>query len=140
MDAIFRLPPQSPLAAAVSEEWGLLPLRVPMGWNVIYNTLMARRLPDGRVEVNDSEDLYWARTARPPWLTEQEVVRKGGLQAREINIDAGWYYGCGFRVVVLDPDWDHEGASYTTSDLDEFVATLEGWIRMISERGELPKS
>jgi hypothetical protein len=29
-----------------------------MGWNVVYNTLTARRLPDGRVEVNDSEDLY----------------------------------------------------------------------------------
>ncbi|ULR53080.1 hypothetical protein [Streptomyces deccanensis] len=139
MDAIFGLPPQSPLAEAFSEDWSLLPLRVPMGWNVVYNTLMARRLPDGRVEVNDSEDLYWARTARPPWLTEQEAVRKGGLQAREISIDAGWYYGCGFRIVVLDPDWDHEGASFTTSDLEEFVATLEGWMRMITERGELPK-
>ncbi|MFE3858508.1 hypothetical protein ACFXPN_46185 [Streptomyces griseorubiginosus] len=69
MDAIFELPPRSPLAEAFSEEWSLLPLRVPMGWNVVYNTLLARRLPDGRVEVNDSEDLFWVRTARPPWLT-----------------------------------------------------------------------
>lgn len=138
MDAIFRLPPQSALAAAITEDWDLLPLRVPMGWNVVYNTLSVQRLPDGRVEANDSEDLYWARTARPPWLTEQDAARKGGLQAREINIDAGWYHDCGFRIVVLDPDWDHERASYTTADLDEFVVTLEAWMRMITEREELP--
>ncbi|MFC7243118.1 hypothetical protein ACFQO7_11585 [Catellatospora aurea] len=140
MDAIFRLPPQSPLAAAITADWGLLPLRVPMGWNVVYNTLLVRRLPDGTVEANDSEDLYWARTARPPWLTEQEAARKGGLQAREINLDAGWYRNCGFRIVVLDPDWDHERASHTTSDLEEFVVVLEGWLRMITEREELPAS
>ncbi|MFI8456910.1 hypothetical protein [Kitasatospora sp. NPDC085464] len=34
MDAIFGPSPQSPLAAAVSEDWGLLLLRVPMGWHV----------------------------------------------------------------------------------------------------------
>ncbi|MFD0592197.1 hypothetical protein ACFQZ4_06195 [Catellatospora coxensis] len=111
MDAIFRLPPRSPLAATITEDWELLPLRVPMGWNVVYNTLSVRRLPDGSVEANDSEDLYWARTVRPPWLTEQEALRQGGLPAREINIDAGWYHSCGFRIVVLDPDWDHERAS-----------------------------
>ncbi|WP_392972829.1 hypothetical protein [Streptomyces sp. LN245] len=140
MDPIFRLAPQSPLAAAVSDDWGLLPLRVPMGWNVIYNTLLARRLPDGGVEVSDSEDLYWARTARPPWLTAQEAASRGGLQAREISIDAGWYQGRGFRIVVLDPDWNHEHASHITSDLGEFVTTLEGWMRLITERGELPKA
>ncbi|MBZ3906242.1 MULTISPECIES: hypothetical protein [Streptomyces] len=139
MDAIFELPPQFPLASTASQEWSLLPLRVPMGWNIVYNTLLARRLPDGRVEINDSEDLYWARTARPPWLTAQEAERRGGLQAREISIDAGWYHGHGFRIVVLDPDWHHEGASFSTSDLGEFIATLEGWMRMITERGELPK-
>ncbi|MFF4625792.1 transposase [Nonomuraea jabiensis] len=37
MDPIFQLPSNSPLAAIVSEDWGLLPLRVPAGWNVIYN-------------------------------------------------------------------------------------------------------
>ncbi|MGP3990837.1 hypothetical protein [Streptomyces sp. 3N207] len=140
MDPIFQLPPNSPLATAVSEDWDLLPLRVPAGWNVIYNTLEARRLPDGRVQAYDSEDLYWARTAPTPWRTAEEVAEEGGLRAREINIDAGWYDGAGFRVVVLDPDWDHERASYTTPDLDEFVGTLEGWMRMITQEGKLPNS
>ncbi|QLH21292.1 hypothetical protein [Streptomyces sp. Rer75] len=140
MDPIFRLPPNSPLAVTVSDDWGLIPLRVPAGWNVIYNQLSARRLPDGRVEANDSEDLYWARTAPPPWLTAEEVAEVGGLRAREINIDAGWYDGCGFRVVVLDPDWDHERASCTTPDLDEFVATLEAWMWVITQRGKFPES
>lgn len=89
MDPIFRLPAGSALVAAVSEEWGLLPLRVPAGWNVICNALDARRLPDGRVEVNDSEDLYWARTAAPPWLTAQDGAEKGDLRAREIHLDVG---------------------------------------------------
>jgi uncharacterized protein YbdZ (MbtH family) len=137
MDPVFQLPPDSPLTASTTRDWELLPLRVPAGWNVIYNELSARRLPDGRVEVNDSEDLYWARTAPPPWLTGQEVAEKGGLWAREIDVDAGWYRS-GFRVVVLDPDWDHQRASHTTSDLGEFIATLEEWMRMITH-GEFPK-
>ncbi|MGP3979040.1 hypothetical protein ACTWQF_34535 [Streptomyces sp. 8N114] len=111
MKPIFRLPLNSPLATAVSEEEELLPLRVPAGWNVIYNTLHARRLPDGRVETYDSEDLYWARTVAPPCLTAQKVAEEGELWAREINIDAGWYNHF-YRVVVLDPDWDHQRASY----------------------------
>ncbi|WP_171169354.1 hypothetical protein [Streptomyces sp. I05A-00742] len=140
MNSIFQVSPHSPLATAVSEDWGLLPLRVPAGWVVHYNQLWARRLPDGRVETNDSEDLYWARTARPPWLTAQEAIDRGGLQAREINIDVGWYDDRGFRIYVLDPGWDHERASYATTDLDALVTTLEEWMGDIAERGVLPKS
>jgi hypothetical protein len=137
MDPIFRLPLDSPLAAAVSEDWSLLPLRIPAGWTVVYNQLSARRLPDGRVEANDSEDLYWARTTPPPWLTAREVAAKGGLQSREVNIDAGWYGGTGFRVVVLDPDWEHERAFYATADLDAFITVLEQWMQLIAD-GTLP--
>ncbi|MFB7919445.1 hypothetical protein [Streptomyces sp. NPDC056061] len=137
--AIFRLPPDSPLALAVSKDWGLLPLRVPSGWSVVKNALRARRLPNGKIETNDSEDLYWAQTAPPPWLTEQEVAERGGLEARTISIDFG-YYCTGLRVVVLDPDWDHVRASYTTSDLDELVTTLERWMWTITVKGELPQS
>ena len=140
MSRIFEVPPDSRLAAAITEDWGLLPLRVPAGWNVVYNALEVRRLPDGTVEANDSEDLYWARTSPPPWLSAQEVAEKGGLRSREITIDAGWYGSCGFRVVVLDPGWEHERASHATSDLDEFVATLEAWMGMVTQRGELPEA
>jgi hypothetical protein len=123
MAPIFRLSPGSPLAAAVSEDWGLLPVRVPAGWSVVYNELSARRLPDGSVEANDSEDLYWARTTTP----------------RDVGVDVGWYGGQGFRVVVLDPDWEHEGASFTTDDLEALVCTLEAWMHRIAVRGELPQ-
>jgi hypothetical protein len=140
MDPVFRLPPTSPLAMTVSEEWSLIPLRVPAGWNIVYNELSARRLPNGRVEANDSEDLFWARTAPPPWSAAETVAEQAGPQAREINVDAGWYGGFGFRVVVLDPDWDHERASYTTPDLDEFVTVLEAWMRVITQQGKLPES
>ena len=67
MDAIFQLPPEAPLATAFTEDWSLVPLRVPAGWHVVHNALEARRLPDGRIEANDSQDLYWAHTAPPPW-------------------------------------------------------------------------
>ncbi|MEV6594134.1 hypothetical protein [Streptomyces acidicola] len=66
------------------------------------------------------------------------VSMTGGLRARKINIDAGWYDGYGFRIVVLDPDWDLERASCTTPDLDEFVATLEAWMWVITQRGNSP--
>ena len=140
MDPIFQLPSDSPLAMAVSEDWELLPFRVPAGWHVVHNQLSARRLPDGSVEANDSEDLYWARTAPPPWLTEQARAERGGLQAREITVDVGWYAGHGFRVVVLDPDWDHQRASRTTPDLVELIATLERWMWLITQEWELPET
>ncbi|MFG3341272.1 hypothetical protein [Glycomyces sp. NPDC048151] len=122
MAPIFRLSPGSPLAAAVAEDWGLLPLRVPAGWSVVYNELSARRLPDGSVEANDSEDLYWARTATP----------------RDIGVDVGWYGGQGFRVVLLDPGWESVRASFTTVDLEALISTLEDWMLRIAVRGELP--
>ncbi|WP_143658283.1 hypothetical protein [Embleya scabrispora] len=118
----------------------MIPLRVPAGWNVIYNGVSARRLSDGRIEANDSEDLYWARTAPPPWRTAGEVAAMNGLETREINMDAGWYGGQGFRVVVLDPGWEQIRASHTTPDLHEFIATLEAWMSLITERGKLPES
>ncbi|NLU68898.1 hypothetical protein [Streptomyces sp. HNM0574] len=130
------------MSTAVSDDWNAIPLRVPAGWNVIHNALDARRLPDGRVEVNDSEDLYWARTAPRPWLTAEQLAEDreiGSLRAREINIDVGWYAGAGFRVVVLDPGWDDERASRTTPHLDELVATLEAWMGRITGYDEFPE-
>ncbi|MGW1617396.1 hypothetical protein ACWCQZ_50620 [Streptomyces sp. NPDC002285] len=106
---------------------------------MISNALDARRLPDGRVEANDSQDLYWARTAPPPWLDVQEGAERGDLRVREIHIDVGWY-DVGFRVDVLAPDWDHVQASYTTSDLDDLVASIEKWMEMITRQGRLPGS
>lgn len=127
------------MTRAVSEEWGLLPLRVPAGWHVISNALDARRLPDGRVEANDSQDLYWARTLAPPWLHAEQGAETSNLRVREIHLDVGWYV-FGFRVVVLAPDWDHVHATYTTADLDDLVATIEKWMEMITLQGRLPES
>ncbi|WP_026410821.1 hypothetical protein [Actinomadura oligospora] len=138
MEPIFELPSGSPLSAAVSEEWSLIPLRVPPGWNVIYNTLMACRLADGRIEVNDSEDLYWARTTPPPWFTAEELAESDDLRAREFNLDIGWYGAYGFRVVLLDPGWDDIRASHNTFDVDDLVAVTERWMRMVSQ-GKTPE-
>ncbi|MFC5184565.1 hypothetical protein [Actinomadura harenae] len=137
MDPIFEPPPGSPLGAAMSEQWSLIPLRVPPGWTVVHNALEARRLPDGRIEVNDSEDLYWARTAPPPWIPAEDLAGSDDLRAREIGVDVGWYRAHGFRVVVLDPDWDHVRASHSTFDIEDLVAVLERWTWTISQ-GTLP--
>ncbi|TNM33512.1 hypothetical protein [Streptomyces sedi] len=109
---------------------------------MVHNALWAARLPDGRVEVNDSEDLYWACTAPLPFLTDEERKERAGtgdLRCGEINIDAGWYTDS-FRIVVLDPGWDEVRASHATSGFVSFVGTLETWMWEITCRGEFPES
>ncbi|GLZ80692.1 hypothetical protein Afil01_54990 [Actinorhabdospora filicis] len=118
----LRLPPDSPLAAAITAEWRLLPLRIPTGWTVQWNTLHVRRLPSGLIEVNDSEDLLWAERLPPSWLTGEKKAAH-----RKVGLDIGWYRDT-FRAVILDPDWDSIAADITTTDLDELVATVEDWL------------
>lgn len=136
MKAIFELPPDSPLAASITEDGCLLPLRIPHGWAIFYNTLEARRLPDGRFEANDSEDLFWARTTPDPWL--KEVAADDDVRVQELHLDVGWYSGAGFRICLLAPDWDHVHSRYTTTDLEDLVATLEAWMTLIGSDGRLP--
>lgn len=118
----IALPPDSPLAAAITSEWGLLPLRIPTGWTVQWNTFLFRRLPSGLIEVNDTEDLLWAERLPPSWLDED---RRTGW--RKVGVDIGWYRDT-FRAVVLDPDWDSLGGDLRTTDLDELVGTVEEWL------------
>lgn len=116
----------------VGPAWQLLPLRIPGGWGVRHNGLDARRLDDGRLEVNDSEDLLWLVKLPPiggayrpgpdsPW--------------RELHLDAG-FYRTGYRVVLLDPDWDHILASFSTESLGELIACIEKWL-MNAPTGDL---
>jgi hypothetical protein len=121
----------------VGPEWELLPLRIPAGWGVRHNGLDARRLADGRVEANDSEDLLWLVMLPPP-----DGAYKPGADSssREIHLDAGYYRGV-YRVVLLDPDWDHVMASFTTPQLSELLVCIEKWLREaplgdLSHRGE----
>ncbi|MEY7971323.1 hypothetical protein AB8O38_04900 [Saccharomonospora xinjiangensis] len=111
----FWLPPDSPPAASIGEDWAPIPLRVPAEWTVHKNAIVARRLPSGRYEVNDSEDLFWA-SKRPP-AGERE----------DIHLDAAWY-GSRFRLVVFVRDWDHIRRDLSTTDLGEFITTLESWL------------
>ncbi len=112
----FWLPPESPLAASIGEDWAPIPLRVPAEWTVHRNVVVARRLPSGRYEVNDSEDLFWA-SKRPP----------EGAAGEDIHLDAGWY-GTHFRVVVFVRDWDHIRRDRSTAELGDFIAVLESWL------------
>ena len=52
--------PESSIARHIHDRWELVPLRIPTGWHVRWNGIEARRLSDGRFEVNDSQDLFWA--------------------------------------------------------------------------------
>lgn len=106
--------PESSIAFFVHREWQLVPLRIPTGWHVRWNGIDARRLDDGTFEVNDSQDLFWA-------------VREH--KGTEITVDAG-YYGeeHGFRIDVLEPDWDHVTASYSTHLFDDFISRLERFL------------
>lgn len=100
-----------PWSSLVRPEWTLIPLRIPGGWVIHHNGVDARLLADGRIEVNDSEDLLWVST----------------LRGRELHLDLGWYREC-FRLVLLAPDWDNVARSFETTDLHEIVCTLEAWL------------
>jgi hypothetical protein len=129
------LPPDSALAACLDDAWALIPLRIPTGWAIRWNAIMARRLPSGLYAVNDSEDLFWA-TRNPPPDTETFDTNPES-RWREIQVDAGWYR-THFRIDMLDPDWDNVRQSYSTAALDDFVTTLEAWLRSIASTGEPP--
>ncbi|MDA2809473.1 hypothetical protein O4J56_02375 [Nocardiopsis sp. RSe5-2] len=111
----FELPPGSYLAAAITERWTWIPLRIPSWWTIHQNSVDARRLPSGRYEVNDSEDLFWA--SRPTAPDEEE----------RIHLDAGWYRTL-FRLVFFAHTFDDLGIGHETDDLEEFIATLESWL------------
>jgi hypothetical protein len=110
----------------VGPNWELVPLRIPGGWAVRHNGLDARRLADGRLDANDSEDLLWLVKLPPP---DGAAYRPGAQSPwREIHLDAG-FYRTEYRVVLLDPDWDHILASFSTADLAELVACIEKWLQ-----------
>ena len=69
----------------IGPAWELVPLRIPGGWAVRHNGLDARRLADGRLEANDSEDLLWLVKLPPP---DGSAYRPGADSGwREIHLD-----------------------------------------------------
>ncbi|MDC0722780.1 hypothetical protein [Nannocystis bainbridge] len=108
----------------VGPEWHLVPLRIPSGWAVRHNALLARRLPDGSLDINDSEDLLWL--VRLPPL-DGAYPPGPDDPARELHLDAG-FYRTGYRLVLLDPDWDHQLASFATDSFAELLACIENWL------------
>lgn len=125
----FQLPAGSRFAASIGPKWSLVPLCIPGGWAVRHNGIDARVLssgtPPGTIECNDSEDLFWAVKLPPP---DTHVYSNDPTSRwREIHVDAGWYRDC-FRIVMLDPDWDHVRRSYSTESFEDFVMRLEAWL------------
>ncbi|MBB4931670.1 hypothetical protein F4561_002490 [Lipingzhangella halophila] len=112
----FWLPPDSLVAGSITEFWTTVPLRIPAGWTVHRNIFAARRLPSGRYEAEDSEDLFWATT--------RLSVEAAG---EEVHLDAGWYR-THFRLVVFVHGWDDIRQDHWTADLGDFVTTLESWL------------
>lgn len=119
----LTIPDDHPLAAAISDTWGLVPLRVSTGWTVQWNTWHVRRLPSGLFETNDSEDLAWIQKLKPTWVEDDDDFRT-------MAVDVGWYRDT-FRAVVLDPGWDNIYAKLETTDLTEVVATVEKWFQTL---------
>ena len=89
----------------------MIPLRIPGGWGVEHNDL---------ARDNDSEDLLWLRRLPVPGRDYDET-------RREQHIDVGWYRDH-YRMVLLDPDWDHIAVDFRTTDFDELVTELERWL------------
>ncbi len=131
---IFQLAPGSRLASSIGTKWSLVPLCIPGGWGVRHNGIDARVLPSGMIESNDSEDLFWAVKLPPP---DTHVYSTDPASPwRKISIDAGWYRDH-FRIVMLDPDWDHVRRSYRTASFEDFVMRLEAWLLEILAHGDV---
>jgi len=115
-------------------KWTLIPLRIPTGYAVRWNSLEARRIDADHVEVNDSEDLLWIEKLPPPDGRPYELDATSPW--RKLVVDVGWYRTC-FRIAVLDPDWSATAATFETTDLDVLVSTIESWLVTLTT-GRIP--
>jgi hypothetical protein len=129
-----RLPLEAIAAWRITAAWALLPLRVPTGWAIECNGVSARLADSGEVEFNESEDLFHAR--KLPALGSDRYETEAGSYWREVRVDAGWYRDH-FKLMMLDPDWDHVRHTFTTADPVEFLLTLERWLAEIAKHGDL---
>jgi hypothetical protein len=116
----------------MSEPPKLLPLRVPTGWIVQWNTLYEQEpvIENGVVvdNPNDSEDLLWIQRferdrAKEPWL--------------DFHIDVGWYgeeQGT-FRVVLHEGDWEHIVKTFESRSIYAIRICVENWLAILTEYG-----
>jgi len=133
-EPIFELAAGSRLATSIGPKWTLVPLCIPTGWAIRWNTIEARVLPSGLVEFNDSEDLFWAVKLPPP---DTHIYSTDPTSRwREIAVDAGWYRDH-FKIVMLDPDWDHVRRTYRTASVEDFISRLETWLLEIVASGDV---
>lgn len=131
---IFTISPESRLRFVIGPKWTIVPLRIPTGWAIRWNTIDARQLSSGEIEFNDSEDLFWAVKLPPP--DTHEYSKDPTSPWREMTIDAGWYRDH-FKIVVLDPDWDHVVATYRTTSVEDFLERLERWLMEVVSGGQV---
>jgi hypothetical protein len=132
--SIFAISSDSRFAVTIDSKWNLVPLRIPTGWGVRHNGISARKLPTGEIEFNDSEDLFWAVKLPPPDTYEYSMDPTSPW--RKIALDAGWYRDH-FKIVVLDPDWDHVRDVYRTKSAEDLVLRLESWLVEVGNHGEV---
>lgn len=93
-----------------------MPLRVPIGWAILWNGLFEAAHPTCR----ESEDILY--------IHQIDVVTKA---LTDVFIDLGWY-GSGetacFRLRMLRGGWDHELRRFESPDRHAIVAELERWM------------
>ena len=125
----------------------LVPLRIPTGWAVKWNTLFDEPPlnEDGTPNKfhNDSPDQL---------LIKQLYSRHSGilstLDEDQIAIDAGWKYlpltsdvkdranGC-YKLTAYRGTWEHILRQHYCANLQELVATVEAWLLEAMEHDTL---
>lgn len=102
------------------------PLRIPTGWNVVWN-----RLEDVEPETLSEDDYGWIDFSQDMLLLSRIIKRK--KREEKTEIDLGWYPDCDpdgkFCLrVICNGDWEHPFFEFSSRSKAEIVEKMEEWL------------
>lgn len=111
-----------------SNKWWkqMQPLRIPTGWNVVWN-----RLEDIEPETLPENSKGWLDFSQDILFLSKIIKRRKSEET--IGIDLGWYPDCdpegSFRLdVIKNGDWEHPFLTFSSRSKAEIVEKMEEWL------------
>jgi hypothetical protein len=111
----------------------LVPLRIPTGWAVTWNTFYeVTPILEGNELVNAAdfdEDLLQIES-----ITFEEEM--GRIEVEPYILDLGWYPAedpnGAYTLTLLRGDWDHVLKTFTSRNIAEIQTTIDRWLEILS--------